>query len=347
MNLLQLGIEAVERGWVPDAVTRAAVRRLCRRRLRDEILAARDSTSLRQAKFLESLRTGPIATLTEKANEQHYTLPPEFFSEVLGPQRKYSCCYFSHADATLAEAEAEALAMTADRAELADGQEILELGCGWGSFTLWAAARFPHSRITAVSNSSDQRRFIERLAAERGLKNVTVVTADMNDFAAERRFDRVVSVEMFEHMRNYDLLLERIAGWLQPTGKLFVHLFCHRELAYPFADEQDDDWMGRHFFGGGMMPAAATLPTFARHLQVVRQHHWSGTHYQRTAEAWLVNLDMRHESVQRILSQVYGRGEAARRLRRWRIFFLSVAELFGYAGGDEWFVSHYLLEHGG
>ncbi|MCE9607073.1 MAG: class I SAM-dependent methyltransferase [Planctomycetia bacterium] len=347
MNLLQLGIEAVERGWIPDVVTRAAVRRLCRRRLHDEMLAVRDPASSRRAKFVESLRTGPIAPSAEKANEQHYTLPPEFFSEVLGPHRKYSCCYYSRADAPLAEAEEEALAITAERAELADGQEILELGCGWGSLTLWAAARLPHSRITAVSNSPDQRRFIERLAAERGLRNVTIVTADMNDFAADRRFDRVVSVEMFEHMRNYDLLLERIAGWMQPTGKLFVHLFCHRELAYPFADEHDDDWMGRHFFGGGMMPAAATLTMFDRHLRVMRQHSWSGMHYQRTAEAWLTNLDMRRETVERILSQVYGRSEAARRLRRWRVFFLAVAELFGYAGGDEWFVSHYLLEHAG
>lgn len=345
MNLTQFGIEAVERGWVPDALTRSAMRRLCRLRLRQEALDHRSDASPRRASFLASLRNGPIAPLAQKANEQHYELPPEFFTTVLGPQRKYSCCHFSQPETTLDEAETEALGITAERAELADGQEILELGCGWGSLTLWIARRFPQSRITAVSNSAVQRRFIENLARERDLRNVTVVTADMNDFAPERRFDRVVSVEMFEHMRNYQLLLERIAGWLRPLGKLFVHLFCHRQFAYPFAAEYDDDWMARHFFSGGMMPAADTLGSFDRRLRVVRHDRWNGTHYQRTAEAWLANLDSHRGEVERILAQTYGARESARQLQRWRMFFLAVAELFGYGGGDEWFVSHYLLEH--
>lgn len=344
MILERLGIEAVERGWVPDAVTRSAVRRLCRLRLEQERLAQADPESPRRVQFLQSLREGPIAPLSEKANEQHYELPPEFFSAVLGSQRKYSCCYFSRDDASLAEAEEAALSITAERAELADGQDVLELGCGWGSLTLWIAQHFPQSRITAVSNSAPQRRFILQTAAERGLANVRVLTADMNEFSVDATFDRIVSVEMFEHMRNYELLLERIAGWLRPTGRLFVHLFCHRDLCYPFSTEEDDDWMGRHFFSGGMMPSAGLLTGFDRHLRVVRHERWSGRHYQLTAEAWLANLDARRASVEQILTSVYGPRQAARQLQRWRMFFMAVAELFGYAGGDEWFVSHYLLE---
>jgi cyclopropane-fatty-acyl-phospholipid synthase len=345
MNLLRWGIEAVESGRLPDAVTRRAVRRLCRRRLREETIDRADPRSTRQARFLESLRHGPIAPLPEKANEQHYDLPPEFFAEILGPRRKYSCCHFAGENTSLAEAEEDALAITAARAELADGQDVLELGCGWGALTLWMCERFPSSRITAVSNSAAQRLSIIERAAERGLTNLEVVTADMNDFTSDRIFDRIVSVEMFEHMRNYDLLLERIAALLRPAGRLFVHHFCHRELSYPFATERDDDWMARHFFSGGMMPAADTLDRFDKHLKVARRDHWSGRHYQRTAECWLANLDARRESVERILERTYGGRTARRHFHRWRIFFMAVAELFGYAAGEEWFVSHRVLEH--
>ncbi|MBI1324630.1 methyltransferase domain-containing protein [bacterium] len=344
MRLISMGIDAIERGWVPDTLTRTAIRRLCRQRLIRTEAEIRQADPRRKA-FVDSLRNGPIAPVPEKANAQHYELPPEFFAEVLGPRRKYSCCYYDRPGMSLAEAEESALAQTCDHAELMDGQTVLELGCGWGSLTLWMAERYPASRITAVSNSVPQRLHIQAEAARRGLSNVNVVTADMNDFEAESgHFDRVVSVEMFEHMRNYNRLTEKVARWLKPNGKAFVHIFCHRNFTYPFETEGAADWMGRHFFTGGIMPATDLLNQFDRHLKVVRKFDWNGQHYQKTAEDWLVNLDRRKDAVREILANVAGREEADRALNRWRVFFLAVAELFGYDSGEEWFVSHYLLE---
>ena len=242
------------------------------------------------------------------------------------------------------------MALTCQQAQLADGQNVLELGCGWGSLSLWMAERYPNSHITAVSNSASQRHFIESKAVASGLTNLRVITADMNNFDPLRsmrdgsRFDRVISVEMFEHMRNYDLLLGRIASWLQPAGKLFVHIFCHRELAYRFEANGAADWMGRYFFTGGIMPSKDLLRRFDRHLNVVSEWTWNGGHYQRTAEAWLANLDARHNAVIETLRSAYGEAAARRWLQRWRIFFLAVAELFGYGNGQEWHVSQYLLE---
>ncbi len=344
MSLLSFSLDAIERGLVPDAITRAAIRRLCEQRLRDCDRGDDVANSRALERFVESMRAGPIAPVPEKANEQHYELPSEFFAAVLGPHRKYSSCFWPTANASLAEAEAVSLEITCERAELADGQDVLELGCGWGSLSLWMAERFRNSRITAVSNSAPQRRFIETEADSRGLTNLCVITADMNQFTAEpRHFDRAVSVEMFEHMRNYERLLERIAAWLRPDGKLFVHHFCHRQFAYPFETDGDANWMGRYFFTGGLMPSENTLRQFDRHMTVVRQCRWDGTHYQRTSEAWLANLDARRRDVLPILEATYGRDAARRWFHRWRLFFLAVAELFGYADGAEWFVSHLLL----
>jgi cyclopropane-fatty-acyl-phospholipid synthase len=346
MSLLSIGVEAVERGFVPDAFMRAAIRRLCRARLRESTKGDDHSRTL-QGTFLESMRSGPIAPVPEKANEQHYELPPEFFAAVLGPHRKYSCCYWPHPACSLAQAEEAALDLTCQHAQLADGQEVLELGCGWGSLSLWMAQRYPKSRITTVSNSTSQRLFIESEAATRGLANLRVITADMNDFTPQvtsGRFDRIVSVEMFEHMRNYEALLERVASWLRPDGKLLVHVFCHRELSYPFETTGTADWMGRYFFTGGIMPSKDLVRRFDRHLNVVSQWTWNGGHYQRTAEAWLANLDARHNAVIEILASTYGEAAAHRWFQRWRVFFLAVAELFGYGNGQEWHVSQYLLE---
>lgn len=342
MNALTFGIEAMERGLVPDALTRAVIRVLCGDRLKHSFDGALDAPPV---EFLESLHSGPIALATQKANEQHYELPPEFFAAVLGPQRKYSCCYFAKDTATLAEAEERALALTCEHAELADGQEILELGCGWGSLSLWMAEHLPNSRITSVSNSSAQRRFIEAQCVQRGVTNLRVTTSDMNDFSpGDGTFDRIVSVEMFEHMRNYDKLLQRIASWLRPAGKVFIHVFCHRTLCYPFETDGPGNWMGRHFFTGGLMPSADLLRRFPHALTVTQEHCWNGQHYQRTAEAWLVNLDANRADVLPILASVYGSAEARRWFNRWRTFFLAVAELFGCASGEEWFVSHYLMQ---
>lgn len=350
MSVLKVGISAVELGYIPDTITRLAIRRLCGQRLLDLRSKRRATTSAIQQAFVESMRTAPIAPVPSKANEQHYELPPEFFAAVLGPHRKYSCCLWPEGPALLCDAEEAALRATCEHADICDGQNILELGCGWGSLSLCMARRYPNSLITAVSNSAPQRQYIEAQANERGLINLRVITADMNQFtpervsSAEEKFDRVVSVEMFEHMRNYERLLSRIASWLKPTGKLFIHIFCHRELAYPFETEGDANWMGRYFFTGGIMPSADLLRRFDRDLQVTSQWSWDGRHYKRTAEAWLSQLDSRREEVLPILTSAYGKMEARRWFHRWRMFFLAVSELFGYAQGQEWFVSHYLLQ---
>ncbi len=345
MSLLSLSLDAVERGLIPDVLTRTAIRRLCEQRLRDCDRGNEIANSRALQGFVESMRAGPIAPVPEKANEQHYELPPDFFAAVLGPHRKYSSCFWPAADTSLAEAEVASLDITCERANLVDGQDVLELGCGWGSLSLWIAERFRNIRITAVSNSVPQRRFIETEAASRGLTNLHVITADMNQFAATpQRFDRVVSVEMFEHLRNYERLLERIGAWLRPDGSLFVHHFCHRRFAYPFETDGDANWMGRYFFTGGLMPSENMLRQFDRHLTVVRQWRWDGTHYQRTSEAWLANLDAHRREVLPILKATYGPDAARRWFHRWRLFFLAVAELFGYADGTEWFVSHSLLQ---
>ena len=346
MSVMRLGIDAVERGLVPDAIVRAAIRQLCRRRLRDCAVDPSVSSSRGvQSVFVESMRSGPIALLPEKANEQHYEVPPEFFGLVLGPHRKYSSCVWTPECCSLAEAEAAALAMTCERAGLRDGQDVLELGCGWGSLSLWMAEQFPGSRITSVSNSALQRQFIESEIARRELTNLTILTADMNDFQAQpRAFDRVVSVEMFEHMRNYEMLLQRIAGWLRPDGQLFVHHFCHRSFTYPFESRGTSDWMAQYFFSGGIMPGEDLLTLFPNDMRVADQWRLEGTHYQRTSEAWLKNLDRHRGEVMAILKSAYGSRDAVSWFHRWRVFFLAVAELFGYRGGQEWFVAHVLLK---
>ena len=339
-----LAINWIEQGLVPDSVIRAGIRRLLKERL-TEIGAADPAVAGELAEsFISSLGEAPVALLPNKANEQHYEVPAAFFALALGPHRKYSSCWWPAGVDTLDAAEAAALTATCERAELADGQRILELGCGWGSLTLWMAKHYPASRITAVSNSSSQRLHIEAAAKQRGLTNVQVITCDMNDFEVSERFDRIVSVEMFEHMRNWPAMFRRVNSWLAPGGRFFMHVFVHRSTPYLFVERDGSDWMSRHFFAGGMMPADDLALRFQDDLRVVRRWRWDGTHYARTAEAWLANMDARRAAVWPVLEKTYGREHAAQWWMRWRIFFMSCAELFGYERGQQWWVSHYLFE---
>ncbi|HBL30056.1 MAG TPA: SAM-dependent methyltransferase [Acidobacteria bacterium] len=334
-------IDFAERGLLPEALIRYGIRRLLRQRLRE---IAHPQPARRSAEFADALRTMPIAINTTDSKEQHYEVPTRFYELCLGPRLKYSSCLYATGRETLAAAEEAMLALTCERARLDDGQRILELGCGWGSLTLWMAEKYPRARITGVSHSRTQREHILAQAARRGLGNVNIITCDMREFdSTAAAYDRVVSVEMFEHVRNYAVLLDRIASWLLPGGHLFVHVFCHRELTYAFEDNGPGDWMARHFFTDGLMPAAGLLPAFQGPLTLTGQWPVSGVHYQKTSEAWLQNLDASRGAALALFEQVYGRGQGRLWLERWRIFFLACAELFGAAGGDEWRVQHYLF----
>lgn len=327
-------IKLAERGWLPDALIRVGIRRLLEQRLNTQSIAAKSA-------LLATLRHGPIAHVPEAANQQHYEVPPPFFQHVLGPHLKYSGCYWPDGVNDLAAAEVAMLDLTCRRAELEDGMSVLELGCGWGSLCLWIAERYPGCRVVAVSNSRLQRSFIEEECARRSLHNLEVVTCDMNEFEAGRQFERILSVEMFEHMRNYRALMERVAGWLTPNGQLFVHVFCHRTLAYAFETEGAGNWMGRHFFTGGIMPSEDLLPQFQGKLELDAQWRLDGMHYAKTANAWLANLDRRRAEVLDALALTGNAEPAARQLQRWRMFFMACAELFGYDQGRQWGVAHY------
>ncbi|QHI96691.1 methyltransferase domain-containing protein [Xylophilus rhododendri] len=341
--IADLGIRWSEQGKLPDPVVRAGIRRLLRERL-DEIQAedVEKGGAAAQA-FLDEMRHAPVALVPEKANEQHYEVPSEFFGGVLGANRKYSSCWWPPGTQTLEQAEIASLQETCERAGLAHGQEILELGCGWGSLSLFMAERYPGSRVTAVSNSASQRAHIEAEAARMGLHNLTVLTCDMNLFETEDRFDRIVSVEMFEHMRNWPELFRRLSGWLKPGGRFFMHVFVQRLVPYAFVERDESDWMSRYFFSGGMMPSDDMAACFQDDLRLLRRWRWDGTHYERTANAWLANMDARREQLEPVLREAYG-AEVDIWWQRWRVFFMAVAELFGYERGQQWWVSHYLFE---
>lgn len=343
---MNVWMEMAERGLLGDGLIRVGIRRLLRKRLQNISQPDDDFMLAAKRRFVDAMQREPIAIKTDKANEQHYELPASFFQIVLGEYLKYSSAYWQPDTTTLDQAEEAMLSLTCQRANLADGLSILELGCGWGSLSLWMARHFPNSNIVSVSNSRFQKAFIDVKKSELGLNNLQVVTHDMNTFAPQDRFDRVVSVEMFEHMRNWPRLLQRITQWLKPGGKLFLHYFSHHKAAYTFEVKGDNNWMGRHFFTGGIMPADDLISHVETDLKV--ESHWrvNGRHYQKTAQAWLDNMDANQKTIHDIMQSVYGPSDARRWLQRWRMFFMACAELFGYRNGREWLVSHYRLGKG-
>lgn len=340
-------IDCCERGWIPDRLARAGMRRLMAKRLRDEGAFEGERRAARFSRFLAELQASPIAVATSAANAQHYELPAEFFNLHLGARLKYSCCLYPHGDETLAAAAEHMFRLYSERAGLINGQSILDLGCGWGSLSLWLAEHYPDSRVVGLSNSHGQREFIEARARQRGLHNLRILTGDIVHFempaeALGDGFDRVLSIEMFEHMKNYGLLLAKVSRWLQPQGRLFVHVFAHRLLAYHFESQDESDWMSRYFFTGGTMPSEHMFAHFQDDLRLLEQWWLNGRHYQRTANHWLAGMDANRGAILDIFRGAYG-AEAKLWFQRWRMFYMAVAELFGYARGEEWGVAHFLF----
>jgi len=335
----------LEKNLLPDAALRFGIRRLLTQRLRQETAPTAVEQHLRLDAFAAELRTQPIAIHTQDSKTQHYEVPTAFYQRVLGPRLKYSCCWFERGNESLADGEEAMLRLSAERARLAEGQEILELGCGWGALSLWLAERHPKSRITGVSHSRTQKEFIDAEARKRGFANLTIITSDMNDFdVAAGRFDRVVSVEMFEHMKNWPRLLANVARWLKPGGLFFLHVFTHARFAYHFVARDETDWMSRYFFTGGMMPSDDLVTRFQDDLMLLGHWRVNGRHYQRTAELWLENMDRQRADLRPLLAATYGAGQATKWWVYWRVFFMSCAELWGYRDGEEWLVSHYLMQ---
>lgn len=341
--MIQPTLKLIESGKVPDQAIRAAIRHLSKKRLAQEGRFDPALAAQRYMEVLQILQHSDIAIETDKANEQHYELPTEFFQAVLGKRLKYSASLFNSNKTTLDQAEELALASYCERAQLKDGQDILEIGCGWGSLSLWMAEHYPNANIIVVSNSATQRVYIQEQARLKQFDNLSVITCDVNvlELAAES-FDRVVSVEMFEHVRNYQKLFEKISTWLKPEGLLLCHIFCHRFLHYPFEVKNEFDWMSKYFFSGGLMPAASTFLHFQDHLQLEQHWQWSGTAYERTANAWLENMDRNVNMLKPVFEKTYGK-DAAAWWQRWRIFFMACAELFGYEKGQEWVIGHFLF----
>jgi cyclopropane-fatty-acyl-phospholipid synthase len=339
MSFVSTVIRSAERVPLPDAIIRAAIHRLCSR----SAIRLADGSAVRDAAFAREMAARAIAEHADAANVQHYEVPAAFFAHVLGPNRKYSSCFYRDDHSTLQEAEEEALRQTVEHAELADGQDILELGCGWGSLSLFAARQFPNALITAVSNSNSQREYIAAEAARRGLANLRVIASDMNVFDAGAQFDRIISVEMFEHMTNWRELLARVRTWLKDDGRLFMHIFSHRSGSYLFDPTDREDWIAQHFFTGGVMPSHHLIRQYADLFEVEKEWRWSGRHYQRTALDWLTNFDAHQDEIEAVLREIY-RHDTHLWMRRWRWFFLATSGLFGYANGSEWGVSHYRMK---
>ncbi len=334
----------LEQDFIPDWLIRIGIRRICAARLHEQQAGGVAQQAMRREQFIAKLKQSPIALHTADANAQHYEVPAEFFQLVLGKRLKYSCGYWLDEARTLDESEETMLELYCQRARLEDGQAVLELGCGWGSLSLYIAERFPLSRVVGVSNSRTQKEFIEARAQALGLKNLEIRTADMNIFEVGAQFDRVVSIEMFEHMRNYEKLLSRVASWMKPDGLLFVHIFTHKKFAYPYEVRDASDWMAKYFFTGGIMPSDDLLAEFQNDVKLLEHWQIDGTHYQKTSEAWLRKMDEQREKILKLFAQTYGDEQKIRWFVRWRLFFMACAELFGYQGGSQWLVSHYLFK---
>jgi len=334
----------LEKDKLPDFAIRTGIRKLLKQRLLDENKGDPEAQQEHLMKLIDELKASPIAINTAEANEQHYEVPADFFTLVMGKYMKYSSGYWKEGVTDIDTSERDMLELTCQRAELKDGQKVLELGCGWGSLSLFMAEKFPGSQITSVSNSHSQKAYIDGQAEKRGIKNLRIITADMNVFQPEGKYDRVVSVEMFEHMRNYKLLLKKVYDALNPDGKLFVHIFTHKEYTYKFEVQDESDWMSKYFFTGGIMPGDHLLFYFNDDLRV--EKHWlvNGMHYSKTSEAWLNGMDKHKTQVMDIMKKVYGDAQAVRWWVYWRLFFMACAELWGYNKGKEWMVSHYLFQ---
>lgn len=339
MNIFQ----ALEKDLFPDWLIRIRIRQLLRLRLKQETKSNPVLQLSHKMEYIDSLKSSPIAVHTEAANEQHYEVPSEFFKLVMGYRMKYSSGYWANTNTSFAESEEDMLALSVKRAEVQDGMKILDLGCGWGSISLYIAEKFPNCHITGVSNSRTQKDFIDSEAKKRGLKNIEILTQDMNVFTTQKKFDRILSVEMLEHMKNYELLFKKLASFLNPNGKFFIHIFTHKEFAYPFEVVDETDWMAKYFFTGGQMPSDDLFLYFQNNFLI--ENHWrlSGTHYQKTSEAWLANMYTNRDSILKILEETYGKDQATKWWVYWKVFFLSCAELFGFDKGKEWLVSHYLF----
>lgn len=336
-------LKLAEKGYLSDALIRKGIQRLCKSRLQEISEQDCEQAQSSLVQFVQAMAQAEIAPLPEKANAQHYEVPADFYQYCLGSNRKYSSCFWLPETRTLDEAEQLALTQTCAHAQLHDGQHILELGCGWGSLTLWMASHYPQAQITGVSNSASQREYIMGQAKARGLSNIHILTADMNVFDTEQTYDRIVSVEMFEHMRNYQVLYGKVARWLKPGGLFFKHIFVHRYTPYAFDVKAEDDWMSQYFFSGGMMPSDDLPLYFQDDLKLVDKWRWDGTHYEKTANAWLQLMDQNHQALTPVLASIYGQADAEMWRQRWRIFFMACAELFGYNHGQTWWVSHYLF----
>lgn len=340
-KMLNLSQALLERNMIPDFLIRIGIRRLLKAKLDEEQSLKKQMGDKRKSDLIDFLKSSPIAVNTREANEQHYEMPTEFFELVMGKHMKYSCGLWQEGANDFDASEQDMLALTVERAQVSDGMAVLELGCGWGSLTLFMAQKFPKSQIVGVSNSATQKEFILRQAKNRKLANIRILTADMNDFTIAEKFDRVVSVEMLEHMRNYQKLLAKIDGFLKDDGKLFVHIFTHREFAYLYQEKDPSDWIAKYFFTGGIMPSDDLLSYFQDQLKLEQQWQVDGTHYQKTSEAWLKNMDKNKDLIMPILKSTYGPGQAIKWWVYWRVFFMSCAELWGYRNGTEWIVSHY------